>query len=85
MFWLKILGFKKGLFEKDGKQIDYRKLYLLDDSDQEGLIGGVPFNVSIPKNVMEDLESNYSLEALLNREVYLSYNRWGKVESVKIL
>lgn len=82
---MKILGFKKGLFEKDGQKIDYRKLYLLDDSEQDGLVGGVPFNVSIPKSVMEELENRYSLESLIGQNCSINYNRWGKVERVNIV
>lgn len=82
---MKILGFKKGVFEKEGKTIDYRKLYLLDDSETEGVIGGVPFNVSLPQTVMEQLENQYTLESLIGRDCLIGYNRWAKVESVKII
>ena len=82
---MKILGIRKGVFEKEGKKIDYRKLYLLDEQEADGVIGGVPFNVSLPQIVMDDLENKYSLESLIGKECLINYNRWAKVESVKIL
>lgn len=80
---MKLVGFRKSDFTaKDGTQVKGVNVYLEEPVDGNGK-GLATEKVYLSDAKIEKM--NIDIDSLIGEDVRLSYNRWGKVDSITVV
>lgn len=87
MIKVRLLGIAQGQFtDKEGKEITYRTLHLLNEEADNVLCGGVPYKESLSNKLYDELLEKYGdLNLLANEYVILVYDLiTKKIKSIEL-